>query len=62
LASPLGAKNGDVINYYKTDANIKKGSLPINPEDINISEYKKALLATLKDAFEIMGFEGNISI
>jgi DNA polymerase elongation subunit (family B) len=53
----LGAKKGDVIYYYKTDAiGKKKDAAPINTEDISISEYKKALLTTVKDALEIMGF------
>jgi DNA polymerase, archaea type len=52
----VGAKKGDVIYYYKYDSKGKKDSIPVEPEHISISEYKKMLLATLKDALEIMGF------
>jgi DNA polymerase elongation subunit (family B) len=50
----LGARKGDVIYYYKSQSG--KDRLPVNPEDISIVEYKKALLATVKDALEIMGY------
>jgi hypothetical protein len=57
-------------DYYKTTtaANGKKGeeknanTVPIKPEDIDITEYKKMLFATLKDALEIMGFGDTKSI
>lgn len=54
----LGAKKGDVIYYYKSNPNRQKDiiTVPIRPEDISIAEYKKVLLATVKDALEIMGF------
>ncbi|MDQ3884613.1 MAG: hypothetical protein M3239_04125 [Thermoproteota archaeon] len=59
----FGAKKGDIIYYYKTDANGKKKDvIPINAEDISISEYKKVLLTTVKDALEIMGFGSEYSI
>jgi hypothetical protein len=58
VALHFGAKKGDTIYYYKTDGanGNKKDVIPINAEDISISEYKKLLLATVKDALEIMGF------
>jgi DNA polymerase elongation subunit (family B) len=54
-----GARKGDTIYYYKTDdanGNKKEDIIPINAENISIVEYKKLLLATLKDALEVMGF------
>jgi DNA adenine methylase Dam len=51
----LGAKAGDIIWYYKTDG--KKGGVTINPEEIGISRYKEMLLATVKDAFEILSIQ-----
>jgi DNA polymerase, archaea type len=56
----LGSKKGDIIYYYKTAANGKKkekdpAHVPINPEDIDITEYNKTLSAALKDALEILG-------
>lgn len=54
----LGAKKGDVIYYYKTNSSSRKEKdasiVPTNPEDIDISEYKKMLFATLKDALEMI--------
>jgi DNA polymerase, archaea type len=51
----LGAKAGDVIWYFKTDGK-KGGSVTINPQEIDISKYKEMLMATVKDALEIMGY------
>jgi DNA polymerase I len=50
----LGAKAGDVIEYFKTDDKNEKVS--IKPEDIGITKYKYMLMATVKDALEIMGY------
>jgi DNA polymerase, archaea type len=59
----LGAKKGDTIYYYKTDVKGKKKDiLPINPENISIFEYKKVLLAAVKDVLEIIGFGSAESI
>src|SRR5919109_1000941 len=51
----LGAKAGDVIWYFKTDD--KKGGVTINPEEIGIRKYKEMLMATVKDALEILGYD-----
>jgi DNA polymerase elongation subunit (family B) len=51
----LGAKAGDVIWYYKTDDKMK-GRISINNQDISISKYKEMLMATVKDALEILGY------
>jgi DNA polymerase elongation subunit (family B) len=48
----LGAKAGDVIWYFKTDR--KKGGVTTNLEEIDIRKYKEMLLATVKDALEIL--------
>jgi DNA polymerase elongation subunit (family B) len=48
----LGAKAGDVIWYFKTDR--KKGSVTTNLEEIDIKKYKEMLMATVKDALEIL--------
>jgi DNA polymerase elongation subunit (family B) len=47
----LGAKAGDVIWYYKTDKDVS-----INPEEISILKYRETLMATVKDALEILGY------
>jgi DNA polymerase elongation subunit (family B) len=46
----LGAKAGDIIWYYKTDDNFS-----INAEEINAQRYKEMLMATARDALEILG-------
>jgi hypothetical protein len=48
----LGAKVGDVIWYYKTDDGVS-----INPQEISIKKYKESLLATVKDALEILSHD-----
>ena len=48
----LGAKAGDVIWYFKTDR--KKGSVTTNLEETDIKKYKEMLMATVKDALEIL--------
>jgi DNA polymerase I len=47
----LGAKAGDLIWYYKTGRGVS-----INPEEINVMRYKAMLMATVKDALEILGY------
>jgi len=52
----LGAKAGDVIWYYKTDGDKKKGgNVSIYPQEIGICKYKEMLIATVKDVLEILG-------
>jgi hypothetical protein len=53
----LGAKAGDVIWYYKTDG--KKGGVTINPQEIGICKYKEMLMASVKDALEVLGHESS---
>jgi DNA polymerase I len=50
----LDAKAGDVIEYFKTDD--KKEKVSVKSEDIGITKYKQMLMATVKDALEIMGY------
>lgn len=56
----LGAKAGDVIWYFKTDD--KKAAVSIKPEDIGITKYKEMLMATMKEALEILGYGDSESI
>ncbi|MEP0826091.1 MAG: hypothetical protein HRF40_11455 [Nitrososphaera sp.] len=58
----VGAKKGDVICFYKSMPNGNKDAIPVNPEDISVSEYKKALFATLKDPLVILGHGSEDSI
>ncbi|HEX6281378.1 MAG TPA: hypothetical protein VFZ67_04065 [Nitrososphaera sp.] len=54
----LGAKAGDIIWYFKTDISNKKkkAGVSINPQEIGICKYKEMLVSTVKDAFEILGY------
>jgi DNA polymerase, archaea type len=54
IGTLLDTKAGDVIWYFKTDD--KKAGVSIKPEDIGIKKYKQMLMATVKDALEIMGY------
>jgi hypothetical protein len=45
------------IPIRKTDD--KKGGVSTNPQEISISKYKEMLMATVKDALEIVGYESN---
>jgi DNA polymerase I len=50
----LGAKAGDVIEYFKTDD--KKAGVSIKAKEIGIKKYKQMLMATVKEPLEIMGY------
>jgi DNA polymerase I len=47
----LGAKAGDIIWYFKTDKGVS-----LNPDEISILKYKEMLMATVKDALEVLGY------
>ncbi|MDQ3969575.1 MAG: hypothetical protein M3275_14420, partial [Thermoproteota archaeon] len=56
----LGAKAGDIIWYFKTDSSEKKekkAGVSINPQEIGVCKYKEMLIATVKDALEILGYD-----
>ncbi len=50
----LGAKAGNVIAYFKTEKDVS-----INLQEIGICKYKEMLIATVKDALEILGYDLN---
>jgi hypothetical protein len=50
----LGAKDADGIWYFKTDG--KREGISLNAQEIGICEYKEMLMATVKDALEILGY------
>jgi hypothetical protein len=52
----LGAKAGDVIRYYKPEGDKKRGCVSIYPQEISICKYKEMLMATVKNALEILGY------
>jgi DNA polymerase I len=51
IGALLGAKAGDVVWYYNTDTGVS-----IDPEEISVLRYKAMLIATVKDALEILGY------
>jgi len=51
IGTLLAAKAGDVIWYYKTDKGIS-----LNSEEISILKYREMLMATVKDALEVLGY------
>ena len=51
----IGARKGDVIEYFETDKNREGYSL--NPQDISIKKYKIMLWKAIKDIMEIAGYD-----
>jgi DNA polymerase elongation subunit (family B) len=51
----VGARKGDIIEYYESDNNREGYSL--NPEDISIRKYKVMLWKTVKDVLDIAGYD-----
>jgi hypothetical protein len=51
----IGARKGDVIEYFETDKNREGYSL--NPQDISIKKYKIMLWKAIKDILEIAGYD-----
>jgi DNA polymerase elongation subunit (family B) len=57
LGIAVGARKGDVIEYYESDSN--KAGYSLNYQDISIRKYKLILWKTVKEILEIAGY--NIS-
>jgi DNA polymerase, archaea type len=51
----IGARKGDVIEYFETDKN--KEGYSLNPQDISIKKYKIMLWKAIKDILEIAGHD-----
>jgi DNA polymerase, archaea type len=51
----IGARKGDVIEYFESDNNKEGHSL--NAQDISIKKYKIMLWKTIKDILEIAGYD-----
>lgn len=54
LGLVIGARKGDVIEYYESDGN--KEGYSLNPRDISIRKYKLTLWKTVKEILEIAGY------
>jgi DNA polymerase, archaea type len=50
----LNAKEGDIIEYYKSD---NTEGVTLNPNDISVRKYKSMLWNTLKDVLEISDYD-----
>jgi hypothetical protein len=50
----IGARKGDVIEYYESD---NKEGYSLNPQNITISKYKTMLWKVVKDILEIAGYD-----
>jgi hypothetical protein len=51
----VGARKGDVVEYFETDNN--KEGYSLNSQDISIKKYKIMLWKTVKDVLEIAGYD-----
>jgi len=51
----VGAKKGDVIEYFEADNN--KEGYSLNSQDISIKKYKIMLWKAIKDVLEIAGYD-----
>jgi DNA polymerase elongation subunit (family B) len=50
----LNAKEGDLIQYYKSD---NSDGVSLNPNDISVRKYKSIMWNTVKDILEIAGYD-----
>jgi DNA polymerase elongation subunit (family B) len=53
LGIAVGARKGDVIEYYESDNS--KAAYSLNYQDVSIRKYKLALWKTIKEILEIIG-------
>ena len=51
----IGARKGDVIEYFESDNN--KEGYSLNPQDISVKKYKIMLWKAVKDILEIAGYD-----
>ena len=60
VGNVLGAKQGDTINYYKSD--IVAGGGTSNPSLLGRRKYLEMLKSTVEDSLKVMGydFDGDI--
>lgn len=55
LGIAVGARKGDVIEYYECDSN--KAGYSLNHQDISVRKYKLMLWKTVKEILGIAGYE-----
>ena len=54
LGLAIGARKGDVIEYYESDS---KEGYSLNPQDISFKKYRIMLWKTIKDILQIAGYD-----
>jgi DNA polymerase elongation subunit (family B) len=56
IGKALGARKGDLIQYFHSDIKKTGKSWSTNPADIDIAKYKQTLWNTVKEILEIAGY------
>jgi hypothetical protein len=56
IAKALGAKKGDIIEYFNANKKKTGNSWTINSEEIDIAHYKQLLWNTIDEILEIAGY------
>ena len=51
----IGARKGDIIEYYESDNN--KEGYSLNPQDISVKKYKVMLWKAVRDISDIAGYD-----
>ena len=54
LGLAIGARKGDVIEYYESDS---KEGYSLNPQDISFKKYNVMLYKTIKDILQVAGYD-----
>ena len=56
IGKALGARKGDLIEYFDSDVKKTGKSWSVNPADIDIAKYKQTLWNTVREILEIAGY------
>ncbi len=56
IGKALGARKGDLIQYFDSDVKKTGKSWSTNPADIDIAKYKQTLWNTVREILEIAGY------
>jgi DNA polymerase, archaea type len=57
IGKALGARKGDLIQYFHSDIKKTGKSWSVNPADIDILKYKQMLWNTVREILEIAGYD-----
>jgi DNA polymerase I len=56
IGKSLGARKGDLIQYFNSDIKKTGKSWSVNPADIDIPKYKQTLWNTVREILEVAGY------